>query len=159
MTRLYPNHKTFWMSTVGLWQGAPGLGYILASLPLRAPWALPSPVFQVPEPIHQETAKYSRYGQGCGRLEPSQVSQWVKTPPAKQETQVWSLGWEDPLEQGMATHSSILAWRIPMDRGAWWATVHGITKSRTQLKQLSAWAQRRLKPEEKWRSGTKMSFA
>ena len=36
-----------------------------------------------------------------------------------------------PLEEGMATHSSILAWRIPMDRGAWWATVHGVTKSRT----------------------------
>ena len=38
-------------------------------------------------------------------------------------------GWEDPLEEGMATHSSVLAWRIPMDRGAWWATVHGVTKS------------------------------
>ena len=42
-----------------------------------------------------------------------------------------SLDWEDPLEEGMATHSSILAWRIPMDRGAWWATVHGVTKSWT----------------------------
>ena len=37
--------------------------------------------------------------------------------------------WEDPLEEGMATHSSILAWRIPMDRGAWWATVNGVAKS------------------------------
>ena len=43
------------------------------------------------------------------------------------------LGWEDPLEEGMATHSSILAWRIPMDRGAWWATVHGVTRSWTEL--------------------------
>ena len=43
------------------------------------------------------------------------------------------LGWEDPLEEGMAAHSSILAWRNPMDRGAWWATVHGVAKSRTQL--------------------------
>ena len=43
------------------------------------------------------------------------------------------LGWEDNLEEGMATHSSILAWRIPMDRGAWWATVHGVAKSWTQL--------------------------
>ena len=43
----------------------------------------------------------------------SQVAQWVKNPPAMQETQVQSLGWEDPLEEGMATHSSILAWRIP----------------------------------------------
>ena len=43
----------------------------------------------------------------------------VKTLPALQETWVRSLGWEDPLEEGMATHPSILAWRIPMDRGAW----------------------------------------
>ena len=39
--------------------------------------------------------------------------------------QVPSLGQEDLLEDGMATHSSILAWRIPMDRGTWWAVVHG----------------------------------
>ena len=57
----------------------------------------------------------------------------VKNPPAMWETWVRSLGWEDPLEKEMATHSSILAWRIPMDRGAWWATVHGVTKSWTQL--------------------------
>ena len=49
------------------------------------------------------------------------------------ETWVQPLGWEDPMEEGMATHSSIFAWRILMDRGAWWATVHGVTKSRTQL--------------------------
>jgi len=53
----------------------------------------------------------------------------VKNPPAMWETWVQSLGWEDPLEECMATHSSILAWRIPMDRRAWWATVHGILKS------------------------------
>ena len=47
------------------------------------------------------------------------------------ETQIQSLGWEDPLEEGMATPSSILSWRIPMDRGAWWATVHGVVKSQT----------------------------
>ena len=46
-------------------------------------------------------------------------------------------GGVDPLEEGVATHSSILAWRIPMDRGAWRATVRGITKSQAQLKQLS----------------------
>ena len=45
--------------------------------------------------------------------------------------QVQSLGLEYPLEDGMATHSSILAWRIPMDRGAWQATVHGVSKSQT----------------------------
>ena len=50
-----------------------------------------------------------------------------------QETWVPSLGWEDPLKKGMATHSSILAWTIPMDRGSWLATVHGIEESRTQL--------------------------
>ena len=50
--------------------------------------------------------------------------------------QVQSLAWEDPLEEGMATHSSILAWRIPMDRGAWRATVHKVTKSQTRLKRL-----------------------
>ena len=49
----------------------------------------------------------------------------VKNLPAMQETPVRSLGWEDPLEEGMTTHSSILAWRIPMGRGAWWATAHG----------------------------------
>ena len=53
------------------------------------------------------------------------MTQTVKNHPAVWETWVQSLGWEDPLEEGMATHSSILAWRIPMDRGAWQATVHG----------------------------------
>ena len=57
----------------------------------------------------------------------------VKNPPAMWVTWVQSLGWEDPLEEGMATHASILAWRIPMDRGAWWATVCGVVKSWTQL--------------------------
>ena len=61
------------------------------------------------------------------------VTQVVKNLPVMRETWVQSLGWEDPLEEGMATHSSILTWRIPMDRGTWWATVHGVTKSWTQL--------------------------
>ena len=39
------------------------------------------------------------------------------------------LGWEESLEEGMATDSGILTWRIPMDRGGWWAAVHGVTKS------------------------------
>ena len=46
---------------------------------------------------------------------------------------VQSLGWEDLLEEGMAMHSSILAWRITMDRGAWRAAVHEVTKCQTQL--------------------------
>ena len=49
------------------------------------------------------------------------------------ETWVLTLGWEDLLEKGMATYVSILAWRIPMDRGGWWVTAHGVTKSQTQL--------------------------
>ena len=57
----------------------------------------------------------------------------VKNLPAMWETWVQSLDWEDPLEEGTATHSSILAWRIPMDRGAWWAAVHEVAKSRTRL--------------------------
>ena len=61
----------------------------------------------------------------------------VKNPPAMQEMQVRSLGQEGLLEKEMATHSSILAWRIPVDRGAWRATVHGVSKSQTQLKWLS----------------------
>ena len=61
----------------------------------------------------------------------SLVAQMVKNLPAMWETWVRSLGLEDPLEEGMATHSSILAWRTPMDGGPWWATVHGVTKSQT----------------------------
>ena len=61
------------------------------------------------------------------------VAQRVKNPPAMRETWVGSLDWEDPLEEGMATHSSILAWRIAMDRGAWQAKVHRVTKNWTRL--------------------------
>ena len=60
----------------------------------------------------------------------------VKNLPAVGETWVQSLGWDDPLEEGVAPHSSILAWRIPMDRGAWWATVHGVTKESDMTEQL-----------------------
>ena len=67
----------------------------------------------------------------------SLIAQLVKNLPARQERLVRSLGQEDPLEDGRETHSIILAWRIPMDRGAWRAMVHGATKSRKWLKQLS----------------------
>ena len=60
----------------------------------------------------------------------SLVAQMVKSLPAVWETRVQSLGQEDPLEKEMATHSSILAWKIP---GAWQATVHEVAKSQTQL--------------------------
>ena len=59
------------------------------------------------------------------------MAQMVKNLPEVQETQVRSLDREDPPEKGIATYSSIIAWRIPMDRGAWWATIHGIAKSWT----------------------------
>ena len=59
------------------------------------------------------------------------MAQTVKNLPAIQEIRIQSLDQEDPLGEGMATHSSILAWRIPMNRGAWQATVHAVAKSDT----------------------------
>ena len=63
----------------------------------------------------------------------SLVTQTVKNLSTLQKTWVQSLGWEDYLEKGTATHSIILARRILMDRGPWWATVHGVTKCHTWL--------------------------
>ena len=63
----------------------------------------------------------------------SMVTHMVKNPPAMSETRVWSLDWEDHLEEGMVIHFSILTWRIHMDRGAWQSGVHGVAKSRTRL--------------------------
>ena len=57
----------------------------------------------------------------------------VKNLPAMQETWVQSLAWEDPLEKGMATHSSILAWRIPWTEEPVRLQVHGVAKGQTQL--------------------------
>ena len=59
------------------------------------------------------------------------LAQIVKNLPTTWETWVRSLGWEDLLGKGMATHSSILTWRIPIDREAWGATVHRVTNSQT----------------------------
>ena len=59
----------------------------------------------------------------------SLVAQMVKNPPAMWETWVRYPGWEDSLEEGVATHSSIFAWRIRMDRGNWQVAVHWVTKS------------------------------
>ena len=66
----------------------------------------------------------------------SLVAQVVKNLPAMWETWVRSLKWEDPLEEGMPARSSIVAWRIPMDRGAWWTIVHRLAELDT-TKQLS----------------------
>ena len=61
----------------------------------------------------------------------------VKNLPAMWETWEQSLDWEDSLEEGLATHSSILAWRSPMERGTCWSAVSGVTKSDT-TEQLSS---------------------
>ena len=61
------------------------------------------------------------------------MAQWVKNLPTMQEMWARSLGREDPLEEEMATHFCFLAWEIHMDRGAWWAKVHGVAKSWMQL--------------------------
>ena len=68
----------------------------------------------------------------------SLVAQTVKNLLAICESWVPPLGWEDPLEKGMATHFSILAWRIPMDREAWWATVQGLAKNQTTEQHIIA---------------------
>ena len=63
----------------------------------------------------------------------SLVAQTVKNLLAMWEAWVQSLSWEHPLKEHVATHSSILVWKIPIDRAAWQATVHGVMKSWTQL--------------------------
>ena len=68
------------------------------------------------------------------------MAQSVKSPPAMEESPVRFLSQEDYLDEGMATYSSILAWRNSMDRGAWRATVHRVTKSQARLKQISTHA-------------------
>ena len=69
----------------------------------------------------------------------SLVAQTVKNPPAMWEAWILFLGWEDPSESEMATHSSILAWRIPMDRGAWQATVHGVASWKWLSDEAQLW--------------------
>ena len=69
-------------------------------------------------PTESDTTKYLSTTRNTGRVTPivswaSLVAQLVKNPPAMRETWVQSLGWDDPLEKGMATHSGILAWKIP----------------------------------------------
>ena len=81
-------------------------------------WVLIPGLGRSPGGGHGNPLQYSRS---------SLVAQMVKNPPAMWETWVQSLGQADPLEEGMATHASILAWRISMDRGAWRAIVHEVT--------------------------------
>ena len=77
---------------------------------------------------------------GNGKSAPLFPGGSVKNPPAMPETWVQSLGWEDLPEKGMATHSSILAWRIPMDRGVWWATVHGVANGHNSATKHSTYS-------------------
>ena len=78
-----------------------------------------------PSPLHCSRVNCTNRWPAIGH---SLVTQLVKNPPAMRKTWVQSLGWENPLEKIMATHSSILAWRIP-----WTCIVHGFAKSRTWL--------------------------
>ena len=75
----------------------------------------------------------SRSFQQALRTKQDSLVAQIKNPPAVRQTWVLSLGYGDRLEEGMATHFNVLAWRISMDRGAWWAAVHGVTKSQSRL--------------------------
>ena len=86
--------------------------------------------------VHGVTKSQTQLSNWTELIGASQVALVIKNLPANAgdiEMWVWSLGWEDPLEEGIATHSSILAWRTM----AWCAAVHGVTKSQTQLNWLS----------------------
>ena len=83
--------------------------------------------------LHHQSSKAS--GLWCSAFwGASLVAKTVKNLPEMWDTWIWSLGWKDPLKEGMATQSSILAWRIPMDTGVWRVIVHGVAKSRTWLR-------------------------
>ena len=94
----------------------------LASLPL---------LIRIPVPLDLAPTLMTSFNLNYLLIWASQVSQIVKNLPAMPESQVKFLDWEDPLEKGLVTHSSILAWRIPWTEE--WATVHGVAKSQTQL--------------------------
>ena len=94
-----------------------------SGLPFPFPEDLPDPGMEPRSPTLQANALPS---------ESSGKPKMVKNLPAIPETRILSLGWEDPLEEGMGTHSSTLAQRNPMDRETWWATVHGVSKSWTR---------------------------
>ena len=87
------------------------------------------PSHSLSEPVSPGgTQEGKEYLSSSSHQRASRVAQLVKNLPAMQETPVWFLGQEVPLEDGMAIHSSILTWRITMKRGAWQATVHGLQR-------------------------------
>ena len=79
----------------------------------------------------RETGTLIDYLNACYNLGASLMAQRLKRLPAMRKMWVRFLGWEDPLDEGMAIHSNILAWRIPMHSDAWKAAVHGVTKNGT----------------------------
>ena len=111
-------------------------------MPFTARWMKPE-IIILNEVGQKEKDKYHMISIVCGiqnmtQIDLTMVAQTVKNLPATQETWIRSLGWEDRREEGMAAHSSIHAWRIPMDRGAWWAKskeseATWVAKSQTQL--------------------------
>ena len=100
-------------------RGLKGKFYLQLELSSTIHWAFCVPTLELTE--HHSSAKAFPGGPV------------VKNPPAMQDTQVWSLDREDPLEEEMATPLRYSHLGNPMDRGAWWATVHGVTKSLTRL--------------------------
>ena len=101
-----------------------------SGLPFPPPGALPDPGVEPRFPASPSWQwilyQLSRLGRGFPAGSDSKESSRNSTP-----------GSEDPLEEGMATHSSIFAWRIPMDRGVWRATIHGVAKNRDTTEWLS----------------------
>ena len=88
--------------------------------------------------ITKEKVNSSSYFNGNYSKMASLVAQTVRRLFTMWETQVRSLGWEDPLEKETAIHSSTIAWKIPWTRGAWQTTVYGVAKSRTRLSDFTS---------------------
>ena len=113
--------------------------YVMISYDFKYLWNMSTAVTRLFKRKHYclQPFPYWCHGEGMGySLQyswTSLVSHMVKNLPEMWETWLWSLGWEDPLEESIVTHSSIFPWRIPMDREAWEAAVHGVTKSQTHL--------------------------
>ena len=133
------------LQSIGLYPpGSPVHGIfqarILEWLPFPSPGDLPNPGIKPRSPALQADSVLTEL-RGSPLLSLNPANHWsichhyssVFLRTSMQETRIRSLGWEDPLEKGMATHSSSLAWRIPMDRGAWRATVYGVAKNQTCL--------------------------
>ena len=122
-----PRQKPHWPST-GLASGPAGTGEVVGGGPASALRRVPEHVFGE----HVSSAPDCRhcvFMVSYSHIQVSLVAQMVKNLPAMQETRVQPLGWEDPLEKGMATHSSTLP-KNPTGRGACWATVMGSQRVR-----------------------------